>query len=140
MIGECKELYESWAKKRREVHQDVIYHQMLDDNRKVHQSILENYQELDMIGRVVKVDDDIKAYTFGFKLNENMFCVYLEIADLNVQGLPVFIFQSLCRDAALRDYQFINAMDDFELPNIRRTKMSYHPAVLLPSYVVTRKD
>ena len=42
----------------------------------------------ELIGRVVKVKGEIKAYTFGFEINDDMFCVYLETADLKIKGLP----------------------------------------------------
>ena len=78
------------------------------------------------------------AYTFGYPLNEQTFCVLFEIADLFCSGLGVFIFREFCRDAALTPYKFINVMDDFELNNIQRTKDSYRPVVLFPCYVVSR--
>jgi len=139
MIHECMDLYRDWAGKRKALCSDDIYGHMLEENARVHELVLRHHQQLDLIGRVVKVNDRIKAYSFGFPVNEDVFCVLFEVADLDIKGLPVYIFREFCRDAALQKYKFINVMDDFGLDNIRHTKMSFHPRALLPMYVVTRK-
>lgn len=139
MLQECLALYEDWARQRKEAHSDDIYRHMLDENRIVHASVLRYARELGLIGRVVKVDGKIKAYTFGYALNPETFCVLFEVADLNVKGLSTFIFREFCRDAAVRPYSFINAMDDFEMDNVRQVKMSFVPCALPPVYVVTKR-
>src|SRR3989338_7230661 len=147
MREDCAALYREWARGRRMVYADnAAALQMLEENAGVHQLALRHYRELGLTGRVVTVDgreaprgSKIRAYTFGYPLNENIFCVLFETADLSFGGLGVFIFREFCRDAALTPYKFINVMDDFELRNIQRVKDSFRPAVLFPSYTVTRK-
>ena len=139
MLTDCLSLYESWTKKRSALNKDVIYNQMLEDNRKVHELALKNDEFLNLIGRVVFVDKKIAAYTFGYPLSRDTFCVLFEITDLNYKGLPAYIFREFCKDASLRKYRFINVMDDFELQNIQKTKMSFKPSVMFPAYVVTPK-
>ncbi|MBI5150256.1 MAG: DUF2156 domain-containing protein [Candidatus Omnitrophica bacterium] len=137
---ECAALYQEWAQSRRPVYaHNAVALQMLEENAGVHQLALRHYRELGLTGRVVVVEGKVKAYTFGYPLNENIFCVLFEVADLSVSGLGVFIFREFCRDAAIAPYKFINVMDDFELENIQRVKDSFNPVVLLPSYTVTRK-
>lgn len=147
MRAECAALYQEWAQSRRGVYADnAVSLQMLEENAGVHQLALRHYRELGLTGRVVTVDgrgegthgygSKIKAYTFGYPLNEQTFCVLFEIADLACNGLGVFIFREFCRDTALAPYKFINVMDDFELKNIERTKNSFRPVALLPSYVI----
>lgn len=138
--ADCAALYQDWAKSRRPVYADnAVALQMLEENAGVHQLALRHYRELGLTGRVVVIDGKVMAYTFGYPLNEQTFCVLFEIADLFCNGLGVFIFREFCRDAALAPYKFINVMDDFELENIQRVKDSFNPVVLLPSYTVTRK-
>lgn len=139
MQAQCETLYESWAKERAQNHDDEIYRQMLKENQSVHRLALSHDKDLGLVGRVVLVDKKIKAYSFGFKLNNDTFCILLEIADLNVKGLSVFIFRELCADREIQKYAFVNCMDDFGLDNIRTTKLSFRPSKLLPSYVVSRK-
>lgn len=136
MIEDCLRLYDQWAGQRMATYADEVYRQMLEENHQVHKTALEYYQELNLMGRVVLVDGQIKGYTFGYRLNPEMFCVLLEITDLAVKGLSAFIFREFCRDQELRLFKWINAMDDFGLVNVRRTKMAFRPAKVVEVYVV----
>ena len=141
MREDCAALYQSWAQSRRPVYADnAVALQMLEENAGVHQLALRHYKELGLTGRVVVIDGNVMAYTFGYPLNEQTFCVLFEIADLFCNGLGVFIFREFCRDAQIAPYKFINVMDDFELSNIQRVKDSFPPVVLFPCYVVSRSN
>ena len=140
MKKDCEALFESWADERNASHRDEVYRQMIDDNRLVHRLAMRHYEDLGLIGRAVCIDDKIKAYTFGFALNTKTFCVLFEIADLSFKGLPVFIFREFCKDREIQKFDFINVMDDFELGNIKRTKLSFRPCQIIPSYAVSKKE
>ncbi len=140
MAEECLALYDDWVVNRHEKYADDIYRQMLEDNRQVHQLIFKYFKDLGVVGRVVFVNNKIKAYTFGVQIDEDMFCSLCEITDLKIAGLAAYIFQEFCRDPALEQYKFMNVMDDFELMNIKKTKMSFRPTLLFSSYVVTNAN
>ena len=133
----CFKLYQDWASKRRKNNRDVLYCGMLDDSLKTIKILLNDYEKLNYIGRVVKVEKKIKAFSFGFKLNTQTFCILYEITDLSVKGLAQFIFRELCRE--MRDYKYINIMDDSGLENLKQVKLSYHPIRLVPAFIVKRK-
>jgi len=78
------------------------------------------------------------AFTFGFKLNKDTFCILYEITDLSIKGLSQFIFRQFCSE--LKNHRYINIMDDSGLVNLKRVKLSYHPQRTIPSYTVTRED
>jgi len=74
------------------------------------------------------------AFTFGFKLNKDTFCILYEITDLSIKGLSQFIFRQFCSE--LKNHRYINIMDDSGLVNLKRVKLSYHrreqsPVILL---------
>ncbi len=140
MREDCLSLFDRWAAKRASGNTDEIYRQMLLENRTVHELAMRYSQELGLVGRVVLVDGLIKGYTFGYPLNDDMFCVLFEITDLSVKGLSVFIFREFYNDPALESYQLINAMDDFGLENIRKTKLSFRPKKIIPAYVISKKN
>ncbi len=140
MAAECVVLYDRWVESKRLSGADEIYAQMLEDNRGVHRLTLDYFKELDLVGRVVVVDGRIAAYTFGYFLNDEMFCVLHEIADLDCKGLAGFIFREFCADPELRGVKFINVMDDFAMDKVAQTKLSYRPALLLPVYVITERN
>ncbi|MFA4853748.1 MAG: phosphatidylglycerol lysyltransferase domain-containing protein [Candidatus Omnitrophota bacterium] len=134
--ADCLGLFSSWAQARKGQGGDDIYCGMLEDNRKVIKVALANYRQLGFEGIVVKVNKQIKGFTFGYRLSYDTFCVLYEITDLSVKGLAQFIFRRFCE--GLKSYKYINIMDDSGLENLRKTKLSYHPERLIPAYIVTR--
>ena len=95
--------------------------------------------KLGLTGRVVVVNGEIAAYTFGYSMGVRMFCVMLEIADVNIKGLPVYVFRELCKDPRLESCDFINVMDDSGLENIAAVKASFYPVLMNPSYTVRKR-
>jgi len=135
--GECLALYDQWSARRKKGQRGEAYLYMLEDNRRVQEAVFEHYEELGLVGRVVRVKDNIVGYTFGYTLTQKIFCVLFEIADLDFKGLPVYIFREFCADPQVALFSFINAMDDFALENIQKTKLSFRPKILFSSYVIT---
>ena len=141
MFQDCGRLYQRWLKNRLEKSEDDIYNHMLYENKDVHSLALKHYAELGLIGRVVVINGEIQGYSFGFPLNNgkgDVFCILFEITELTIKGLSVYIFREFCADSRLRNYKFINVMDDFGMKNIEAVKLSFRPRVLFPSYVVTK--
>lgn len=134
-MEQCFALYESWQKSRAAQNDDEIYLAMLTDSADAHRMGISHALELGLIGRVVRIEGEIRAYTFGYPLNSEMFCVLFEISDLNIHGLAQFLYREFCREI-MRNYKWINAMDDSGLENLKRVKQSYHPSDLIPSYTV----
>ena len=135
----CAELFDRWLDKRRRQHEDETYRHMLQENRSVHRLLLQNTNALELLGRVVTVDDRIAGYTFGYPLSEYVFCDLLEVTDPAVTGLSAFLFREFCADEAVQGFTFVNAMDDFGMPNISQGKLSYRPAFLEPIYSVSER-
>jgi hypothetical protein len=136
----CIGLFERWADGRAKVNSDEVYRAMLKENRLVHERLLKYCQALGLIVRVLKVDQKIAGYTFGFAIDENTFCVYAEIADLRIPGAAAYMFKNFCADQELKDFNRINTMDDFGMPNVARAKQAYHPSELVSSYSVSLKS
>lgn len=136
--NDCLKLYNLWAKRRKDNIKDDYYRFMLEDSLESLSVLLDNYQDLGCTGRLVRIDGQLKAFSFGFKLNESIFCILYEITDLSVRGLAQFIFREFCSEIA--DYKYINIMDDSGLENLKQAKLSYHPVKLVPAYIVKRKN
>jgi len=132
--NDCFKLYDLWAEQRSHNRKEDYYQFMLEDSRKSLKTLLDNYKDLNCTGRLVKVDNQIKGFTFGFKLNKDTFCILYEITDLTIKGLAQFIFRQFSRD--LSGNKYINIMDDSGLENLKRVKLSYHPVKLVPAYIV----
>ncbi len=134
----CLRLYRRWMQDRKAAHQGSVYGRMLSDGRLCLQTLLDNYRKLSFLGRVVKINQQIKAFTFGFKINAEIFCILYEVTDLSVKGLAQFIFREFCRE--MKEFRYINLMDDSGLENLQRVKLSYHPVRLIPAYIATRHE
>lgn len=132
---DCLKLYDAWMEQRKSKNKDKIYQAMLEDNREAFKTMLDSYKYLDCVGRIVKADGELKAFTFGYELSHDTFCILYEITDLEVKGLAQFIFRKFCDELK---YRFINIMDDSGLENIRRAKLSYYPQKAIPAYIVKR--
>ena len=139
MLEDCLKLYEQWMHAKLASSDDEVYREMLKDNQRVHALVLKNFQKLGLQGRAVMIGQKLEAYSFGYPLNDGIFCILFEVTNFKKKGLPVFIFNQFCADPVLKNFKFINVMDDFGMDNIARAKESFRPSVLLPSYVVVRK-
>ena len=132
----CLNLFNAWIQQRKDQCSETVYCGMLDDNRKVIKYALANYQTLNLEGIVVKVGKEIKAFSFGYRLNNNIFCIFYEITDLAIKGLAPFIFRQFSQN--LNGYAYLNILDDSGIDNLRKTKLAYKPARLAKAYIVTR--
>jgi hypothetical protein len=136
-LKDCLSLYERWACDRHDKHEDEIYRHMLKENRIVHELAMIYAGPLGLSGYVVEIEKKIFAYSFGYSLNSQTFCVLLEITEPQCTGLSAFIFNRVCADEQLKDYKLINTMDDFGLPFVAASKEAYHPQHKPISYTVT---
>ncbi len=125
MKNDCLKLFSKWARGRKKAFSDIYYHKLLEDSFSAHKLTMENFRELCLTGRVIKIKGKIAAYTFGFEITKDMFCVLLEVCDLKFKGIAEFIFMEFAKE--MIRYKYINTMDDSGLENLRISKLSYHP-------------
>jgi len=135
---DCLRLYNLWMRQCQDKVQESVYQGMLKDSLTCLKILLDNYRDLDLAGMLVKVDKEVAAFTFGFKLNSDTSCILYEITDLSVKGLAQFMFCEFCSE--LKNYSYINIMDDSGLANLKRVKLSYKPVKLIPAYIAKRKN
>ena len=132
----CLSLFHEWSEQKQAAGADDWGRALLQDAAGAHETALSSSHELGLTGAVVRVDGRIRAYSMGQWLNPVVFCVLLEVADRNIGGLAPFIFREFCRQARANGACWINTMDDSDLPDLARSKHWYHPARLLPNYIV----
>ena len=135
--GACLALFREWAAHKTTMGLDAVAQHMLADAESAHREVLTHHRALGLVGKVVWVEDVIRAYTFGYELLPSVFCVLVEVTDHRISGLAQFVFREFCREAAGRGYEFVNTMDDSGLPSLARSKEAYHPCRLIPNYVAT---
>ncbi|MFZ5800722.1 MAG: phosphatidylglycerol lysyltransferase domain-containing protein, partial [Candidatus Omnitrophota bacterium] len=134
---ECLVLFQNWQAERREHCKEPVYQSMLSDSLAVQKMAMENYRALNLQGRIIRVDGRIKAYTFGFELQKDTFCVLFEVSDLKIKGAANFIFQQFCQEMV--KYRYTNCMDASGLENLKRVKLSFRPCRKIPAYIATNE-
>lgn len=102
--------------------------------------LLDNYDALDVIGMVLKIDDKICGFTAGEQLNTNTASIIFEKTDFEVLGAAQFIFREFSKKLKEKyDIEFINVGDDMGFENLKKVKLSYRPTNLVPKYSIYQK-
>ena len=108
-------------------------HEDLINELKIIEAIFESYEELGFVGGLLRVDGKVIAYTMGEELNDEAFCVHFEKAFPDIRGAYAMINQQFVENE-LSGYKYIDREDDVGLENLRKAKLSYHPAFLFEKY------
>jgi hypothetical protein len=136
--ADCALLYRRWAEQKRNGRLDQMGKLLLEDAEPAHALVFREYGRIGLSGTVVRVNDDIVAYTFGYWLTPQTWCILLEVADRSIPGLAQWVFRETCRTAMAQGAVYVNAMDDAGLPGLRAAKSAYRPSMVLNTWVITR--
>ncbi len=98
-----------------------------------------HFDELGLKGGVITVDGIVKAFTIGEPINSDTFCVHIEKADTQINGIYQAINNEFLKYAAA-DFKYVNREEDLGIEGLRRAKKSYNPVFLLDKYNVTFKN
>ncbi|MDF0668710.1 MAG: phosphatidylglycerol lysyltransferase domain-containing protein [Nitrospira sp.] len=134
----CTLLYRRWAQQKRRGNLDQMGALLLEDAEMAHALVFEEHERIGLSGTIVRVNGDIAAYTFGYRLTPLTWCILLEVADRSITGLAQWLFRDTCRTALAQGAASINAMDDGGLPGLRAAKSAYHPTAVLDTWTITR--
>ncbi len=94
---------------------------------------LRNFQQLNLQGGVLLIDDQVEAFTLGELLNQETAVVHIEKANPEISGLYAAINQEFCRHC-WSQVPFINREQDLGVPGLRSAKISYHPQRLIEKF------
>lgn len=102
--------------------------------QRVLECAFQNYFKLNLIGAIIKVDENIIAFCIGEKMyNKNIFCTHFEKADYNFSGAYAAI-NKLFSEFLISDFKLVNREDDAGIDGLRKAKLSYYPEILLEKY------
>ncbi|GKS64139.1 hypothetical protein YTPLAS72_14430 [Nitrospira sp.] len=135
---DCMDLQRRWADQKRGGNLDVIERFLLEDAEVAHACVFEECASIGVSGTVIRIDETIAAYTFGYWLTPHTWCILLEVADRSIPGLAQWVFRDTCRVAFAQGAASINAMEDVGLPGLRATKLAYRPTTILNTWTITR--
>lgn len=117
--------------------------QMYDDKSGISEqfaihTFLTHYNELNLKGGVLRVDEKVVAFTIGEKINSDTLCVHIEKAIADIPGCYACINNEFARYAAT-DCKYINREEDLGIEGLRKAKRSYYPAFMLEKSTITFK-
>ena len=133
-IPECLEMSKLWLEGSLEE-----YREELEGELKIIKRVFDNYDKLDFVGGVLKVDGRVVAYTMGEPSSKDVFCVHIEKAFSDIRGAYPMINQQFVKNE-LSGYKYINREDDTGAENLRKAKLSYYPAILAEKYEAKLKN
>ncbi len=97
-------------------------------------SAINNIESLDFEGGVIEIHGKIVAFTLGERINSKIFLTHFEKALPEYSGAYSIINKEFAKTLLDKKYSFINREEDMGIPGLRKAKLSYKPAALLPKY------
>lgn len=133
-FDECRQLSMLW---RNEVHQDTpFYNETVRAEQRAMETVLAHWDELAMRGGCIYAEGRMVAFTYGAAVTHDTFDVCVEKADRTVEGAFNIINQQFAAHLP-EEYVYINREEDMGLEGLRKSKLSYHPHLLLSYNIVT---
>ncbi|NHA71450.1 DUF2156 domain-containing protein, partial [Helicobacter pylori] len=111
---------------------------LINENKGI-QSVLENYESLDVKGGLVRVNGEIVSFSFGEVLNEESALIHIEKARADIAGAYQIINQQLLLNE-FSHLTYANREEDLGLEGLRRSKMSYNPVFLIDKYEAVARN
>lgn len=123
-IPDCIEMNRKWIEQSLEERKQELYEEF-----DIIRLAFENYEELDFVGGLIRVDGEVVAYTMGERMNEDTFCVHFEKAFSSYRGAYPMINREFC-ERELSSYKYVDREDDLDVDNLRKAKLSYYPVLI----------
>ncbi len=92
------------------------------------------YDELELLGAVIKVNKKIIALTIGEKINDDIFVIHFEKAFKSYVGSYSVINYKFSKILYDLGFKYINREEDLGIPGLRKSKLSYNPVILMKKY------
>ncbi len=147
-LADCEALLDEWK-----IHQDAQHLEdpgissVKRDKESIATSLCLRYaEELNLRGLVIYARESgsadplsLRGFTFGEALGADQSSITIEKTHLETKGLAQFIFSEFCHQC-WSDRPLVNVGDDWGLPTLAWTKMSYRPVRLLQKFMLRPAD
>lgn len=133
-IADCIRMNEKWIEVA-----SADKKEDLEDELKIIRVVFDNYDNLDYVGGLIRIDGEVVAYTMGERMNDAEFCVHFEKAFSIYRGAYPMINREFC-ERELSSYTYVNREDDLGVENLRKAKLSYYPAFITEEYEAKLKN
>ena len=136
----CLELLKQWKQQKAEsqsIGKEMKF--QFESETRITKDTIRLSGALGLKGLVVIIDGKIQGMTFGNVVNKEMCSVIVEKTNLNIKGLPQFIYNEFVK-RCWSSHKYVNAQEDMGVEYLKTAKLSYHPAFLIKSHTVMRKN
>lgn len=132
-FDDCRAIFDAWSAERPV---DSVQRERITIER-----AFNAFSELELHGALLIADGQIVAFTIGSMITPDTMDVHFEKALPNVNGAYPTINREFVRMMRRRfpALAWVNREDDMGLENLRKAKLSYHPAAMVKKYTLTQK-
>jgi hypothetical protein len=128
-VCECICMNERWLKECETAGSTIRDDSSLIRENCVVNAGLEHFFDLGFTGGLLRANGEVVAFTFGEPVNRDTFVVHAEKAFARITGAYPAINNEFVNHAC-SGFAYINREEDMGLENLRKAKLSYHPAFL----------
>lgn len=132
LIDQVAHFQSSWLSSRQKAE---LFYQLEAEDRHI-KNALRHYEELDLHGVAIFIEDSLVGYSFGVPISDSYIDVIAEKGDISIPGIYQVINNEFAK--SVKDhFEFVNREEDLGIPGLRKAKESYYPDNLLKKYVAT---
>lgn len=97
--------------------------------------VLQNYMQLGLLGGLLRIENEIAAFSFGEIMAEHLCIIHIEKANIQYRGAYQAINQQLLKHC-FSHITYVNREEDLGIEGLRKAKMSYNPDRIVEKYEV----
>lgn len=131
-MDECRKMAKLWIDQREEKWNDEMEQEM-----RVLEKAFVYYEELGLMGGVLRKKGEIVAFTIGERLNSNTMVVHFEKAFPELQGAYPMINQQFVLHEG-QSFTYVNREEDTGDLGLRKAKLSYYPDIFIKKYIAVQ--
>lgn len=129
MKDELIEVYDKWASTH-----DKIEKGLLDEYNGIKRG-LEYFDDLNLIGVSLYIDNKMEGFVYGARVSDNTFDLMIEKANTEIENSFKVLNKEL-GEYLLNDFTYLNYEEDVGKLGLREVKTRYQPDILLKKYII----
>lgn len=128
--GDCMALFDAWAESAEDADGSIA------GERKAIELAFDYYDLLGLLGGALFTDGKLVGFSIGEKCCADTVNVHFEKARADIEGCYPMVNREFVKLVRQRwpEINYVNREDDMGLDSLRKSKLSYHPDILLEKY------
>lgn len=134
---DCLMLTDIWLEQ--ELNLSPQFKQDYATERRVIETLFDNFKDLGLYGGAIKVNGQIVAYSLGSFIRKDTFNTNIEKANRKFEGVYTIINRETAKHLP-QQIKYINREEDKGIMGLRKAKQSYYPIKMIDKYVAYKED